>query len=94
MIFSKVDVETTKTYTFTELTMYAERFAAGLLKRGVGKGDRICLFLTNCIELPIMWYSCWSLGATLVLGISDLTAGLLTQVLYSGFFLFSYTFSE
>ena len=70
----QVDADTGKSFTFSEIRKYAVQFAAGLCKRGVSKGDCVCLYLTNRIELPIIWFALERLGAVIVLGNASLPA--------------------
>ena len=73
---AQVDAKTGRSVTFVRLKAQALRFAEVLHKRGVGKGDRVALCLSNCLEIPVMWLALLSLGATTVLCTPGLTAGL------------------
>ena len=55
-----------RTYTYREFAAAVERFAAGLLARGVGKGDFVLVHLSNCPEILIAWHACSRLGAIAV----------------------------
>ena len=75
MVHIQIDAASGQSFTFSELRTCAVRFAKGLAKRGVRQGNRVCLYLTNCIELPIIWFALEMLGAPMVLGHAGMTAG-------------------
>lgn len=52
--------------TYRELNELTDRFAAGLQKMGVGKGDRVAVMLPNCPQFVIAAYAIWRIGAVLV----------------------------
>ena len=52
--------------TFRELNDLTNRFAAGLQKMGVKKGDRVVIMLPNCPQFIITAYATWRIGATVV----------------------------
>jgi acyl-coenzyme A synthetase/AMP-(fatty) acid ligase len=54
-IFADADGRTTP-WTYGELSLAAARFAAGLARRGIRKGDRIMLSLPNGPEFPIAFF--------------------------------------
>ena len=54
------------THTWSELLDLVNKFAKGLQGMGVQKGDKIGLFLPNCIYVPIAYYATLKIGATVV----------------------------
>ena len=54
------------THTWLELQALVNKFARGLQDMGVKKGDKIGLFLPNCIYVPIAYYGALKVGATVV----------------------------
>lgn len=54
------------THTWSELRDLVNKFAKGLQTLGVQKGDKIGLFLPNCIYAPIAYYATLKIGATVV----------------------------
>ena len=56
------DVET----TWRQLDARTSDLAAGLAGKGIGKGDRIGLLLTNCMEWIELTMAAWKLGALIV----------------------------
>ena len=55
-----------KTYTWAELSDAVDKFAAGLQAQGVGKGDKVGLFLPNCPVSFFAYYGILKTGATVV----------------------------
>jgi carnitine-CoA ligase len=55
-----------RTWTFDELLRDAAAVAAGLARRGVGRGDRLLIHLENCPEFLVCWFACAALGAVAV----------------------------
>ncbi len=55
-----------RTWTYEQFWRDANRMANALSSLGVGKGDKVCLFLTNCPEFIIAYYACQKLGAVAV----------------------------
>ncbi|MFV0642977.1 MAG: long-chain-fatty-acid--CoA ligase [Sphingomonadaceae bacterium] len=53
-------------YSYTEIGQMAQHFAAGLIEAGIGKGDRVGLFLPNIPVYVIAYYGAMMAGATLV----------------------------
>ena len=49
--------------TFGELDELSDRFANALAEMGVGKGDRVGLFLENCPQFVIAYYGALKAGA-------------------------------
>jgi len=52
-----------RTLTFAELKREVDRFAAGLLRLGVGKGDRVALFMPPVPEAAVTVMACAKIGA-------------------------------
>jgi acetyl-CoA synthetase len=55
-----------RSFTFTELKREVDRFAAGLRRLGVRKGDRVALFLPTLPEAAAALLGCAKIGAILV----------------------------
>ena len=53
-------------YSYSEIFYSARRFAAGLQARGIGKGERIGLFLPNVPIYPAAYYGAMMAGAVAV----------------------------
>jgi long-chain acyl-CoA synthetase len=53
-------------YSYGAIVAEARAFAAGLQRRGIGKGDRVGLFLPNVPTYPIAYYGAMIAGATVV----------------------------
>ena len=52
-----------RTLTFAELKREVDRFAAGLLRLGVGRGDRVALFMPPVPEAAVTVMACAKIGA-------------------------------
>ena len=52
-----------KTFTYSELLQEVRRFANVLKAQGIGKGDRVCIYLQMIPELPIAMLACARIGA-------------------------------
>lgn len=52
--------------TWRQIAILTDRFAAGLQARGLGKGDRVGLFLPNCPYFLIAYFGALKAGATVV----------------------------
>jgi acetyl-CoA synthetase len=52
-----------RTYTYRELLEEVCEFANVLKSRGVGKGDRVCIYMPMIPELPIAMLACARIGA-------------------------------
>ncbi len=55
-----------KQITYRELDNLVDKFAAGLQKLGVKKGDRVALYLPNCPQYIIAYYGAARAGAVVV----------------------------
>ncbi|MCB1614621.1 MAG: AMP-binding protein [Pseudomonadales bacterium] len=49
--------------TYAEANRIVNRYAAGLAGLGVGKGDRVVLYMRSCVEFILMTYAANKLGA-------------------------------
>ena len=56
----------TRTLSYDELGSEVDRVAAGLSSLGVGRGDRVGLFLPMCPEAVIAFMACCKIGAVIV----------------------------
>ncbi|WP_083577012.1 AMP-binding protein [Rhodococcus tukisamuensis] len=61
-----VDHASGRRWTYTELAAEVNGVAAGLLARGVGKGDRVGIWAPNCPEWTLIQYATAKIGAILV----------------------------
>lgn len=52
------------TYTYGEMAAVVHRLAAGLSRRGFGKGDVLALFSPNCPEYPMVFLAAALVGGT------------------------------
>jgi malonyl-CoA/methylmalonyl-CoA synthetase len=55
-----------RTFTFGEIEARANRMARELTSRGLSRGDRLCLHLTNRLEFIDVFLACTRLGVVLV----------------------------
>src|SRR3954466_546087 len=55
-----------KTYTFGEVDARASRMAHALVRRGIKPGDRLCIYLPNCLEYIDVFLACTRLGVIFV----------------------------
>jgi len=55
-----------QTFTFGELEARSNRVAHALLARGFVKGDRLCVYLPNRVELIFLYLACVKLGVLFV----------------------------
>jgi len=53
-------------FTFGEIDARSNRLARLLAQRGLKKGDRLCVYLANCIEMIDLYLACIKLGAIFV----------------------------
>jgi len=54
------------TYTFGELDSRSNRLARLLSAKGLSKGDRLCVYLANCVEMIDIYLACVKLGVIFV----------------------------
>jgi malonyl-CoA/methylmalonyl-CoA synthetase len=55
-----------QTYTFGELDSRSNRLARLLSEKGLGRGDRLCVYLVNCVEMVDIYLACVKLGVIFV----------------------------
>jgi long-chain acyl-CoA synthetase len=55
-----------KVWTYRRFWEDASRFGNALRSLGVNRGDKVCLFLTNCPEFILAYYACQKIGAVCV----------------------------
>ena len=58
----------TGSFTYRDVDRLACRFANGLARLGVARGDTVLLMLNNCIEFIALWCALTKLGAIEVPG--------------------------
>ena len=61
-----VDVASGRRWTYAEFAAEVNGLAAGLLRRGVRKGDRVGIWSPNCPEWTLVQYATAKIGAVLV----------------------------
>ncbi|HYL78332.1 MAG TPA: AMP-binding protein [Bryobacteraceae bacterium] len=54
------------TYTFGEIDARSNRLAQLLVTRGLKPGDRLCVYLANCVEMIDLYLACAKLGVIFV----------------------------
>src|SRR5277367_380960 len=54
------------TFTFGDMDARSNRLAQCLARRGAAKGDRLCVYLANCIEMIDLYLACVKLGVIFV----------------------------
>ncbi len=54
-------------FSFKKLRNMVHRFAAGLAQMGVKKGDRVVIYLSNCVQLVVTFLATQKIGAVAVL---------------------------
>jgi malonyl-CoA/methylmalonyl-CoA synthetase len=55
-----------RTFTFGEIDARANRMANALSRRGLKAGDRLCVYLANCVEMIDLYLACTRLGVIFV----------------------------
>jgi len=61
-----VEVASGRRWTWAELDRDVDALAVGLIRAGIGKGDRVGIWSPNCAEWTITQYACAKIGAVLV----------------------------
>ncbi|HJP75104.1 MAG TPA: AMP-binding protein [Pseudonocardiaceae bacterium] len=61
-----IEFSTGRAWTYTELSLDVNATALGLLRRGIGKGDRVGIWAPNCAEWTLTQYATAKIGAILV----------------------------
>ena len=59
-------VDGTQRITFRELDDQVTALAHGLQEQGIGKGDQVAVWMTNCTWWVISWVACTRIGAVVV----------------------------
>lgn len=59
-------VDGTRSLDYRELNRQATRIATALADRGIGRGDRVALFVGNRAEFLVLLFGIWRLGAIVV----------------------------
>src|SRR5262245_39738152 len=54
------------TLTFEEVDVRSKRMARVLEARGLTRGDRLCVYLANCVEFIDLYIACLRLGVIFV----------------------------
>jgi malonyl-CoA/methylmalonyl-CoA synthetase len=54
------------TYTFGDIDARSNRLAQVLMARGLKQGDRLCVYLANCVEMIDLYLACVKLGVIFV----------------------------
>ncbi len=55
-----------RTYTFGEIDHRSDQMAECLVQRGLKTGDRLCVYLPNCVEMIDLYLACAKLGVLFV----------------------------
>jgi malonyl-CoA/methylmalonyl-CoA synthetase len=55
-----------RTYTFGELESRSNRLAQFLIAEGFKPGDRLCVYLANCVEMIDLYLACIKAGIIFV----------------------------
>ena len=63
LIWEGNDPNESTTLTYSELLEKVERAANALKARGIGKGDRVCIYMQMIPELPVAMLACARIGA-------------------------------
>ncbi len=63
VVYISTETEETRTYTFAELHREVNRFAAVLKSQGVGKGDRVVIYMPMIAEAIFAMLACARVGA-------------------------------
>jgi len=53
-------------YTFGDIDQRSNQTAHWLLSQGFGEGDRLCVYLANCVEMIDLYLACVKLGIIFV----------------------------
>jgi fatty-acyl-CoA synthase len=61
-----VELATGRRWTWTELNRDVDALAVGLIRAGIGKGDRVGIWSPNCAEWTVVQYATAKIGAILV----------------------------
>ena len=61
-----VEVASGRRWTWAELNRDVDALARGLIRAGIGKGDRVGIWSPNCAEWTLVQYATAKIGAILV----------------------------
>jgi len=53
-------------WTYEEFLVGVEALAVALRERGVGRGEHVCMFISNCPEFILMWFALMRIGSVMV----------------------------
>ena len=56
-------VDGERTYTYSQLSEYSDKFSSALAGLGIGKGDRVAILAPNCAEFVIAFFGILKAGA-------------------------------
>ena len=56
----------THSLTYAEFDRAADELAHGLAAQGIGRGDQVAIWMTNCPDWVVCWMACVRVGAVLV----------------------------
>lgn len=74
-----------RSINYAQLAQYTDQMASALTKLGVKKGDRVCIFMSNCMEFVISDWAVQKVGAAVVpTSILRTEQGLLYELVSSG----------
>jgi crotonobetaine/carnitine-CoA ligase len=68
-----------RTWTYSQFRSDVRRLAAGLVGKGIAKGDKVLIHADNCPEMVLAWYACAVLGAV---GVTTNTRSVAAEVAY------------
>jgi crotonobetaine/carnitine-CoA ligase len=68
-----------RTWTYGQFLVDVKRLAAGLVTRGIAKGDKVLIHSENCPEMVLAWYACAWVGAV---GVTTNTRSVAAEVGY------------
>ncbi len=63
LVYISTETDETKTYTYAELAAEVNRFAAALRGEGVGRGDRVLVYMPMIAEAAFAMLACARIGA-------------------------------
>ncbi|MEM6831994.1 MAG: AMP-binding protein [Pseudomonadota bacterium] len=61
-----ISMDSAQSLSFTEINVRAARFAGGLCELGIAQGDRVVLYLPNCLEWIVAYHAIARLGGVVV----------------------------
>ena len=66
LVFVNTDTQECVTYSYQDFDHLTEQFAALLAERGLRKGDRLCVYLDNCVEFLVALLAAPKIGVVIV----------------------------